>query len=89
MRKVCGNDVSVIFLDPMTSLNPTMTIGNQLAKTLRIHRGWKSAQAAAPAEEVLRVVGMPRPAERLHQFPHHLPTTVAMATITVTPSTTR
>ena len=72
MRKVRGNDVSVIFQDPMTSLNPTMTIGNQIAETLRIHRGWKPAQATTRAEEVLRVVGMPRPAERLHQFPHQL-----------------
>ncbi|HET7419262.1 MAG TPA: ABC transporter ATP-binding protein [Candidatus Dormibacteraeota bacterium] len=72
MRKVRGNDVAVIFQDPMTSLNPTMTIGNQIAETLRIHRGWKSGQSMARAEEVLRVVGMPRPAERLHQFPHQL-----------------
>ena len=72
MRKVRGNDVSVIFQDPMTSLNPTMTIGNQIAETLRIHRGWGSAQAMTRAEEVLRVVGMPRPQERLHQFPHQL-----------------
>ena len=72
MRKVRGNEVAVIFQDPMTSLNPTMTIGNQIAETLRIHRGWKSGQAMARAEEVLRVVGMPRPAERLQQFPHQL-----------------
>jgi peptide/nickel transport system ATP-binding protein len=44
MRKVRGNEVAVIFQDPMTSLNPTMTIGNQIAETLRIHRGWNSAQ---------------------------------------------
>jgi peptide/nickel transport system ATP-binding protein len=72
MRKVRGNDVAVIFQDPMTSLNPTMTIGNQIAESLRIHRGWKSDQAMARAEEVLRVVGMPRPAERIHTFPHQL-----------------
>jgi oligopeptide/dipeptide ABC transporter ATP-binding protein len=72
MRKVRGNDVAVIFQDPMTSLNPTMTIGNQISETLRIHRGWRPAQAMTRAEEVLRVVGMPRPAERLHSFPHQL-----------------
>jgi peptide/nickel transport system ATP-binding protein len=72
MRKVRGNDVAVIFQDPMTSLNPTMTIGNQIAETLRIHRGWKGPRAMARAEEVLRVVGMPRPAERLNTFPHQL-----------------
>ena len=72
MRKIRGNDVSVIFQDPLTSLNPTMTIGNQISETLRIHRGWNSGQAMARAEEVLKVVGMPRPAERLHQYPHQL-----------------
>jgi oligopeptide/dipeptide ABC transporter ATP-binding protein len=72
MRKVRGNDVAVIFQDPMTSLNPTMTVGNQIAETLRIHRGWNSDQAMTRAEEVLRVVGMPRPAERLHTYPHQL-----------------
>jgi peptide/nickel transport system ATP-binding protein len=72
MRKVRGNDVAVIFQDPMTSLNPTMTIGNQIAETLRIHRGWNGPRAMARAEEVLRVVGMPRPAERLNTFPHQL-----------------
>ena len=72
MRKVRGNEVAVIFQDPMTSLNPTMTVGNQIAETLRIHRGWKADQAMTRAEEVLRVVGMPRPAERLHTFPHQL-----------------
>ena len=72
MRKFRGNEVAVIFQDPMTSLNPTMTIGNQIAETLRIHRGWNTSQAMARAEEVLGVVGMPRPKERLHQFPHQL-----------------
>ncbi len=72
MRKLRGNEVSVIFQDPMTSLNPTMTIGNQIAETLRIHRGWSSRQAMARAEEVLGVVGMPRPKERMHQYPHQL-----------------
>ena len=72
MRKLRGNEVAVIFQDPMTSLNPTMTIGNQIAETLRIHRGWNSTQAMARAEEVLTVVGMPRPKERLNQYPHQL-----------------
>jgi peptide/nickel transport system ATP-binding protein len=72
MRKIRGNDIAVIFQDPMTSLNPTMTIGNQIAETLRIHRGWRPSQAMARAEEVLRVVGMPRPTERLQQYPHQL-----------------
>jgi oligopeptide/dipeptide ABC transporter ATP-binding protein len=72
MRKIRGNEVSVIFQDPLTSLNPTMTIGKQIAETLRIHRGWNAAQAMTRAQEVLGVVGMPRPKERLHQYPHQL-----------------
>ena len=72
MRKVRGNEVAVIFQDPMTSLNPTMTIGKQIAESLRIHRGWNREQAMARAEEVLRVVGMPRPKERIHTYPHQL-----------------
>ena len=72
MRKIRGNEVAVIFQDPMTSLNPTMTIGNQIAETLRVHRDWGRDRAMRRAEEVLKVVGMPRPAERLHQYPHQL-----------------
>jgi peptide/nickel transport system ATP-binding protein len=72
MRKLRGNEVAVIFQDPMTSLNPTMTIGKQIAETLRIHRGWNTTQAMTRAEEVLTVVGMPRPKERLQSYPHQL-----------------
>ncbi|HEY6874986.1 MAG TPA: ABC transporter ATP-binding protein [Candidatus Dormibacteraeota bacterium] len=72
MRKIRGNEAAVIFQDPMTSLNPTMTIGNQIAESLRIHRGWNRDQAMARAEEVLGVVGMPRPKERLTSYPHQL-----------------
>jgi oligopeptide/dipeptide ABC transporter ATP-binding protein len=72
MRRIRGNDVSVIFQDPMTSLNPTMTIGKQIAETLKIHRGWNEKQAMARAAEVLSVVGMPRPRERLYAYPHQL-----------------
>ena len=72
MRQLRGNEVGIIFQDPMTSLNPTMTIGSQIAESLRIHRGWGQGRAMERAEEVLRVVEMPRPRERLGQYPHEL-----------------
>ncbi len=72
MRKVRGDDVAMIFQDPMTSLNPTWTIGRQIAEPVRLHRGASKAEALERAVEVLRLVGMPRPEERLHQYPHQL-----------------
>ena len=72
MRQVRGNEVSVVFQDPMTALNPTMTVGRQVAEPLLLHRRWPLARALERAEEVLALVGMPRPHERLHQYPHQL-----------------
>jgi oligopeptide/dipeptide ABC transporter ATP-binding protein len=72
MRNVRGNDVSMIFQDPMTSLNPTMTIGKQIAEAVRLHRDVSQKAAMTQAREVLELVGMPRPAERLTYFPHQL-----------------
>jgi len=72
LRQVRGNDIGMVFQDPMTSLNPTMTIGNQIAEVVRRHRGASKAAAMARAEEVLALVGMPRPAERLGYYPHQL-----------------
>jgi peptide/nickel transport system ATP-binding protein len=72
MRHVRGNEVGMIFQDPMTSLNPTMTIGDQIAETVRLHRGADKQTALARAVEVLGLVGMPRPAERIKNYPHHL-----------------
>ena len=72
MRKVRGNDVSMIFQDPMTSLNPTWTVGPQIAEAVRLHRDVTQKQALAQAREVLELVGMPRPAERLGYYPHQL-----------------
>jgi oligopeptide/dipeptide ABC transporter ATP-binding protein len=72
MRNVRGNDVSMIFQDPMTSLNPTMTIGKQIAEAVRLHRDVSQKAAMTQAREVLELVGMPRPAERLTNFPHQL-----------------
>jgi peptide/nickel transport system ATP-binding protein len=70
MEDVRGNLIGMIFQDPLTSLNPTMTIGDQIAESVRIHRGASRDAALARAVEVLGLVGMPRPAERVSQFPH-------------------
>jgi peptide/nickel transport system ATP-binding protein len=72
MRHVRGNEIGMIFQDPMTSLNPTMTIGDQIAETVLLHRGADSKTARARAVEVLGLVGMPRPAERVGSYPHQL-----------------
>jgi peptide/nickel transport system ATP-binding protein len=72
MRQVRGNEIGMIFQDPMTSLNPTMTIGDQIAETVRLHRGADRQTAQARAIEVLGLVGMPRPAERIKAYPHLL-----------------
>jgi peptide/nickel transport system ATP-binding protein len=72
MRRVRGNEVALIPQDPMTSLNPTMTIGKQIAEGVRLHRDVTTADARARALEVLAMVEMPRPFERLDQYPHEL-----------------
>jgi peptide/nickel transport system ATP-binding protein len=72
MRSVRGNEVGMIFQDPMTSLNPTMTIGRQIAETVVLHRNVSRKAALDRASEVLSLVGMPRPSERLDDYPHQL-----------------
>ena len=72
MRRVRGNEVALIPQDPMTSLNPTMTIGKQISEAVRLHRDVSKEQARERALEVLRLVDMPRPAERLDQYAHEL-----------------
>ena len=72
LRKVRGNEVGMVFQDPMTSLNPTMTIGRQIAEVVTIHRDVSKAQALDRAAEVLDLVGLPRPKERLKDYPHQL-----------------
>jgi len=72
MREVRGKDIAMVFQDPMTSLNPTMTIGKQISGPVRQHLGFSRAAAMQRAEEVLGMVGMPRPAERLEDYPHQL-----------------
>jgi peptide/nickel transport system ATP-binding protein len=72
MRRIRGNEVGMIFQDPMTSLNPTMTIGDQIAETVILHRGADKKAALARAVEVLGLVGMPHPAERVGNYPHQM-----------------
>ncbi len=72
MRKVRGNDVGMVFQDPMTSLDPTMPVGRQIAESVQQHQGVNRKAALDRAGEVLALVGMPRPAERLGDYPHQL-----------------
>jgi peptide/nickel transport system ATP-binding protein len=72
LRKIRGNEIGMIFQDPMTALNPTMTVGDQIAEGVRFHRPVTRTGARARALEVLGLVGMPRPRERLDDYPHQL-----------------
>jgi peptide/nickel transport system ATP-binding protein len=72
LRHVRGTEVGIVFQDPMTSLNPTQRIGVQVGEALRVQRGASKAEALAAAEEMLDLVGLPRPAEQLDRFPHEL-----------------
>jgi peptide/nickel transport system ATP-binding protein len=72
LRQIRGNEIAMIFQDPLTSLDPTKTIGYQVAEPVRLHRGASKAQALKRAVEVLSLVGLPRPKERLDDYPHQL-----------------
>ncbi len=72
LRKVRGGDVGFVFQDPMTSLNPVMRIGQQLAEPLIYHRGMTKAQARKRAGELLKLVGIPGAEDRLDAYPHEL-----------------
>jgi peptide/nickel transport system ATP-binding protein len=72
MRSIRGKEISVIFQEPMTSLNPVFTCGDQIAETLRLHMGMTRKQAWARAEELMNEVGIPTPKLRMHSFPHEM-----------------
>ena len=71
-RKMRGNEVSIIFQDPMTSLNPVYTIGNQIEEVLRLHTDKTKPERHARAKELLELVGINEPEKRLKQYPHEL-----------------
>lgn len=72
MRKIRGKEISIIFQDPMTSLNPVYTIGNQIMEVIRLHTDKDKKQAYARAKELLELVGINEPEKRLKQYPHEL-----------------
>ncbi|UUV05057.1 MULTISPECIES: ABC transporter ATP-binding protein [Ruegeria] len=72
MKQIRGNEIGMIFQEPMTALNPVFTVGRQLTEGLRIHKDMTKAQAEARALELLRQVRIPEPERRLKQYPHEL-----------------
>src|SRR5882724_4967734 len=72
MRSVRGKDIAMIFQEPMTSLNPVYTVGDQIVEAITLHQGVGTSQAYRIAEDSLRDVGIADPHRRLHAFPHEL-----------------
>ncbi|BDG72181.1 ABC transporter ATP-binding protein [Roseomonas fluvialis] len=72
MRAIRGNEISMIFQEPMTSLNPVLTVGRQIGETLRLHQGLSAQAAEARAVEMLDLVGIPEAKRRVREYPHQL-----------------
>ncbi len=72
MRKIRGNDISMIFQEPMTSLNPVLSVGRQIGETLRLHEGMSAHEAERRAIDLLILVGIPAPERRVREYPHQL-----------------
>ena len=72
LRDIRGNEISMIFQEPMTSLNPVLTVGRQIRETFRLHQGLSRAAAQERALEMLTLVGIPEPRRRLSEYPHQL-----------------
>lgn len=72
MRSIRGNDIAMIFQEPMTSLNPVFTIGEQLIEAVQIHRKWPKKKAKEHAVQMLKKVGLPRAEQLINEYPHQL-----------------
>lgn len=72
MRKIRGNDISMIFQDPMTSLDPVFTIGEQISETILLHKNVDKKEAIQQTIEMLKKVGIPLPEQRMNEYPHQL-----------------
>jgi len=72
MRDIRGNAISMIFQEPMTSLNPVLTVGRQIGETVQLHQGMNATDAEKKAVEMLTLVGIPAPARRVKEYPHQL-----------------
>jgi peptide/nickel transport system ATP-binding protein len=72
MRDIRGNEISMIFQEPMTSLNPVLTVGRQIREPLRLHQGLFRASAEERAVEMLALVGIPEPQRRVNEYPHQM-----------------
>jgi peptide/nickel transport system ATP-binding protein len=72
LRRIRGNRISMIFQEPMTSLNPVLTVGAQIGESLQLHQNATGREAIAHAIEMLTVVGIPDPERRVHEYPHQL-----------------
>ena len=72
MRSIRGNDISMIFQEPMTALNPVFTVGDQIAEVFRLHQGMNRNEAKTHSIEMLQLVGIPEPAARFANYPHEL-----------------
>jgi ABC-type dipeptide/oligopeptide/nickel transport system ATPase component len=72
MRQIRGNDIAMIFQEPMTSLNPVFRVGDQIMESLRLHQGLSKRDARDRAIEMLKLVGIPIPEQRVDEFPHQL-----------------
>jgi len=72
MRRIRGNYISMIFQEPMTSLNPVYRVGDQISESLILHQGMKKKEALEKAIEMLLLTGIPSPEKRVHEFPHQM-----------------